>query len=63
MQRMEDELTKTLWIAMADMLESAAKSTQAGELEARIKKLEDALNLGDDDLGKGNGLGARFKFW
>lgn len=59
LERMETQLTKSLWIAMADMLESAARSVNVGELETKVKKFEEDLSLGDDDLGKNKGLIAR----
>lgn len=62
LQRMEDQLTETLWVAMADMLESAAKSVNVAELEAKAKKCEEDLNLADDDLGKDKGLRSRIKW-
>jgi hypothetical protein len=61
LERMETQLTETLWIAMADMLESAARSVNVGELETKVKKYEEDLSLGDDDLGKNKGLIARIK--
>jgi hypothetical protein len=61
LERMETQLTETLWIAMADMLESAARSVNVGELETKVKKFEEDLSLGDDDLGKNKGLTARIK--
>ena len=61
LERMEAQLTETLWIAMADMLESAARSVNVGELETKVKKFEEDLSLGDDDLGKNKGLIARIK--
>ncbi len=60
--RMEDQLTETLWVAMADMLESAAKSVQSSELDTKVKKVEDDLNLGDDDLGKNKGILSKIKW-
>jgi hypothetical protein len=52
---------RALWAAMADMLESAARSVNVGELETKVKKYEDDLSLGDDDLGKNKGLLARIR--
>lgn len=60
--QMEDQLTETLWVAMADMLESAAKSVQSPELDAKVRKVEEELNLGDDDLGKNKGILAKIKW-
>ena len=62
LQHMEAQLTETLWVAMADMLESAAKSVNVAELEAKAKKLEEDLNLRDYDLGKNKGLLSRIKW-
>ncbi|TXT20228.1 MAG: Dipeptide transport system permease protein DppC, partial [bacterium] len=62
LQRMEEQLTETLWVAMADMLESAAKSVNVAELEAKVKKLEEDLSLRDYDLGKDKGLLSRIKW-
>ena len=59
---MEESLTETLWVAMADMLESAAKSVQSSELDAKVKQVEEDLNLGDDDLGKNKGLLSKIKW-
>ncbi|MFN3593945.1 MAG: hypothetical protein ACK4TK_04605, partial [Thiobacillaceae bacterium] len=50
------------WLAMADMLESSAKSAKAPGLEAKVKKLEEDLSLGDDDLGKNKGILSRIKW-
>ncbi len=55
--QMQDDLQKAVWVAMADMLEAAAKSvTQRATWEERIRKFEQDLALGDDQLGKGKGL-------
>jgi hypothetical protein len=62
LQKMEDNLNQTIWLAMADMLESAARSVQSPELEARIRKIESDLGLGDADLGKNKGLLAKVRF-
>lgn len=62
LQRMEEQLTETLWVAMADMLESAAKSVNTAELEAKVKKLEEDLSLRDYDLGKDKDLLSRIKW-
>mgnify|MGYP001067284206 CR=1 FL=1 len=62
LERMEQQLQEAVWVAMADMLESSAKSVQSPALEAKIKKLEDDLDLGDDDLGAGKGLLSRVKW-
>lgn len=62
LQKMEDNLNQTIWLAMADMLESAARSVQSPELEARIRKIESDLSLGDADLGKSKGLLAKVQF-
>lgn len=59
---MEDQLTETLWVAMADMLESAAKSVQTPELDAKVRQVEEELNLGDDDLGRNKGLLSKIKW-
>ena len=62
LQKMEDNMNQTIWLAMADMLESAAKSVQSPELEARIRKIESDLGLADSDLGKNKGLLAKVRF-
>jgi hypothetical protein len=62
LRKMEDNLNQTIWLAMADMLESAARSVQSPELEARIRKVESDLGLGDSDLGKKKGLLAKVRF-
>ncbi|HRH81290.1 MAG TPA: hypothetical protein PLW81_09615 [Thiobacillaceae bacterium] len=59
---MEDQLTETLWVAMADMLESAAQSVQTPELDAKVRKVEEELNLGDDDLGRNKGILSKIKW-
>lgn len=61
LEKMEEQLTEAIWAAMADMLESAARSVNVGELETKVKKFEDDLSLGDDDLGKNKGLLARIR--
>ncbi|HNQ03039.1 MAG TPA: hypothetical protein PKH69_00355 [Thiobacillaceae bacterium] len=61
LEKMEEQLTEAIWVAMADMLESAARSVNVAELETKVKKIEDNLSLGDDDLGKNKGLIARIK--
>lgn len=61
LEKMEAQLTEAIWIAMADMLESSVRSVNVAELEARVKKFEDELNLSDIDLGKNKGLTARIK--
>ena len=60
--RMEGQLAETLWVAMADMLESAAKSVQSNEMDAQVRKVENDLNLGDSDLGKNKGLLSKIKW-
>lgn len=60
--RMEGQLAETLWVAMADMLESAAQSVQSNAMDAQVKKVEDDLNLGDSGLGKDKGLLSKIKW-
>ena len=62
LEGMEQQLQSAVWIAMADMLESSAKSVRSSELEAKVKKLEDDLDLGDSALGKGKGLVSSIKW-
>ena len=61
LEKMEEQLTQAIWISMADMLESAIRSVNVAELETRVKKFEDELNLSDIALGKNKGLTARIK--
>lgn len=61
LEKMEAQLTEAIWMAMADMLESSARSVNVAALEARVKKFEDELNLSDIDLGRNKALTARIK--
>jgi hypothetical protein len=53
---MELELRKAVWIAMADGLESAAKSVDSPEFKAKIKEIEQDLSLGEQTMGWGANL-------
>jgi tetratricopeptide (TPR) repeat protein len=57
LRQMEAGLRRSIWVAMADALESAARSvSMRAELEAQVRAIEADLGLGDDRLGRGKGL-------
>jgi hypothetical protein len=57
--QMETQLRAAVWVAMADALESAGKSSKPAQVEdwqKKIAALEREFSLGDLDLGKHKGL-------
>ena len=57
--QMETQLQAAVWVAMADALESAGKSSnlaQVEEWQKKIAELEREFSLRDADLGKNKGL-------
>jgi tetratricopeptide (TPR) repeat protein len=62
---METQLKAAVWVAMADALESAAKSSkqiQEDEWKKKIAELEREFSLSDLDLGKDKGLQGQINF-
>jgi tetratricopeptide (TPR) repeat protein len=63
--QMEKQLQNAVWMAMADALESAAKSSnqaQVDEWKKKIAELEREFSLSDLDLGKNKGLQGQINF-
>ena len=63
--QMQTQLQAAVWVAMADALESAAKSSNLSKLEEwqkKIAELEQEFSLRDEDLGKNQGLQGKINF-
>ena len=53
LDEMQTELQRVVWIAMADALEGAIKSVSAPAKEKELQKLQDDLQINEDQMGAG----------